>query len=392
MEPPLPPTPGTEGNGRVIAAAILLATVVGVALAVSNPLLSLEMERWGTSSTISGLTATAAGFGTVLAVPLVPKLSQRYGVPFVLGAALAVSAFCMTLFQLLPSVVAWGAIRFVLGCGIGIVFTLAEFWINAAAIPARRGLVMGVYATALYAGFALGPMLLALIGTQGALPYFVTAGLMTLGLVPLVLAGRNAPRIDHQASGSVARFILSVPTATVGALVFGAVETGVVTLLPVHNVRLAYPEQDAALLLSAFTLGNVLFQLPIGLLSDRMDRRRLLLSLAALSTLLALALPFGPPGFWRFAALLFLLGGISGAIYTVGLAHLGARFAGADLASANAAFVMLYSFGLMAGPPAIGYGMDRAGALGLPLALAALLGAYALLVLARLRLARENTA
>lgn len=380
-----PPSDGTAsvGNTRVIAAAIMLATLVGVALAVANPLLSLEMERWGVSSTVSGLTATAAGFGTVLAVPLVPRLARRCGVPVILGVALAVSAVGMALFHALPDVVAWGLIRFVLGCGIGIIFTLAEFWINAAADPSRRGVVMGLYATALYAGFAIGPMLLALIGTRGALPYLATAGLMTLGLIPLMLAGSKAPRIDHAASGSVGRFILMVPTATFGALIFGAVETGVVTLLPVHNVRLAFAEQDAALLLSAFTLGNVLFQLPIGLLSDRLDRRRLLLALATISTLLALALPFGPPDFWRFAGLLFLLGGISGAIYTVGLAHLGGRFAGADLASANAAFVMLYSFGLMAGPPAIGYAMEEAGGRGLPLALALLLGVYTLLVLAR---------
>ena len=384
--------PGDQHRGQpqVIAAAILLVTLVGIALSVSNPLLSLEMERWGVSSTLSGLTATAAGLGTVLAVPLVPKLSRQFGVPTVIGISLAISALGMMAFYFVPDVLAWSLLRFVLGCGIGIIFTLAEFWINAAADPARRGLVMGIYATALYAGFAVGPMLLALVGTTGVLPFFFTAGLMALGLIPLALTGRKTPRIDQPASGSIARFVFSVPIATFGALIFGAVETGAIVLLPVHNVRLGYPEQDAALLLSAFTLGNVLFQLPLGLLSDRVDRRKLLLFLASASTLLALSLPYGPPGFWPFAGLLLLLGGMSGAIYTVGLAHLGERFSGADLASANAAFVMLYSFGLMVGPPAIGYGMDKAGAFGLPVALGLLLGLYAALVLTQLRL-RPNS-
>lgn len=380
-----------RGDTRVIVAAIMLVTLVGIALSVSNPLLSLEMERWGTSSTLSGLTATAAGLGTVLAVPLVPRFALAMGVPFVLGGALATSAIGMALFYLMPNVLAWAALRFALGCGIGIIFTLAEFWINAAAAPHRRGLVMGLYATALYAGFAVGPALLTLIGTSGALPYLATAGLMALGLVPLALVGRSAPTLEQPASGSVAHFVFLVPTATFGALIFGAVETGVIMLLPVHNVRLGYPEQEATLLLSAFTLGNVAFQLPIGLLSDRMNRRTLLLVLSSLSALLAMALPFGPPGFWAFAGLLFLLGGISGAIYTVGLAHLGARFSGTDLASANAAFVLLYSMGLMVGPPTIGYGMDKAGALGMPVALAMLMALYAGLVLTRmLKSARQR--
>lgn len=372
------------GAPRVIVAAILLVTLAGIALAVSTPLLALEMERWGTSSTVAGLTATAAGFGTVLAVPLVPVLARRFGVPALLGFSLTISAAALVLFYFLPGILAWTLIRFVLGAAVGLIFALSEFWINAAAPAGRRGMVMGLYATALYAGFAVGPLLLTLVGTSGLLPYLFMGALMALGIIPLVLAGRATPVIDEPASGSVAGFVLAAPSATIGALIFGAAETGIITQLPVHNVRLGFGEADAALLLSAFTLGNVLFQLPIGLLSDRMDRRVLLLILATLSTLLAALLPFGPPGFLRFAALLFLLGGFSGAIYTVGLAHLGARFSGADLAAANAAFVTLYSVGLMAGPPFIGVGMDRGGALGLPVALAAMLGLYALLVAMRM--------
>ncbi|OYU50307.1 MAG: MFS transporter [Rhizobiales bacterium PAR1] len=373
------------GGIRVIAAAIMLITLVGVALSVSNPLLSLTLEQWGTSSTLSGLTATGAGLGTVLIVPLVPLLARMLGIPVVLGGALAVSALGMSSFYLFPNIAAWAALRFMLGCGLGLIFTLAEYWINAAAPPEKRGFVMGCYATAIYAGFALGPIIFGLVGTKGALPFLVTGGIMALGLIPLVLAGKRAPRLDEPATGTVLGFIFAAPTATFGAFIFGALETGVIIMLAVHAVRLGFTELQAGTLLSAFTLGNVLFQLPIGLISDRVDRRKLLLTLSSFSTLLALALPYGPPDIWRFAALLFFLGGISGAIYSVGLAHLGARFSGTDLASANAAFVMLYSIGLMVGPLLIGYAMDKAGVLGLPLAVAVMLGSYALLVLVRLR-------
>lgn len=382
----------TASQPRVIAAAIALVTLVGVALAVSNPLLSLEMERWGVASTIAGLTASAAGFGTVLAVPLVPRTARAIGVPLMLGLALLAASAGMVLFWLWPNLAAWTLLRFVLGCAIGVVFTLSEFWINAAADPARRGTVMGIYSTALYAGFASGPLILSQTGTSGLLPYALTAGLVLLGLIPLAMAGRQAPRIDEPASHSVLRFIITVPTATVGAFIFGAAETGIIIQLPVHNVRLGYSEHEATLLLSALTLGNVLMQMPLGWLSDRMDRRKLLLVLAIVSALLSLALLAGPPGFWRFAVLLFALGGSAGAIYTVGLAHLGTRFTGADLAAANAAFILLYSVGLMFGPPAIGIGMDLAGPLGLPGTLALLFAGYAVLVAARMRKARARPA
>lgn len=373
------------GSIRVIVAAVLLITLVGVALAVSNPLLSLTLEKWGVSGTISGLTATGAGLGTVLAVPLVPRLARAIGVPGLLGLALIGSALGMAAFHYLPGVPAWAILRFLLGCGIGITFTLAEFWINAAAPPARRGIVMGLYATALYAGFAAGPVIFAALGTEGALPFLATGAIMLIGLIPLAMAGKAAPTINQTPSGSVLHFITAAPSATFGAFIFGAVETGMIIMLAVHNVRLGFSQADAALLLSAFTLGNVVFQVPIGLASDRFDRRRLLLAIAAISTILALALPVVATQFWLYAAALFLLGGISGGIYPIALAHIGARFAGSDLASANAAAVMLYSVGLMLGPPLIGFAMEQAGAAGLPLATAMMLGGYALLVLSRLR-------
>jgi hypothetical protein len=77
-----------------------------------------------------------------------------------------------------------------------------------------------------------------------------------------------------------------------------------------------------------------------------------------------------------------------GSLYTVGLAHLGARFHGANLAAANAAFVMLYSVGLIAGPPAVGLGMDFADPYGFAYVIAATLGAYALMVASRLAFKR----
>ena len=379
------PSLSPDASRRVIIGAILLVTLVGVSLSVSNPLLALEMERWGISSTVSGLTATLAGLGNVLAVPFVPFLAKRYGVKYVLATNLAIATLACIAFWLWQSLGAWFALRFVLGAAIGVLFVLSEFWINAAAPPHQRGRVMGLYATALYFGFAFGPALLGSVGTSGPAPYFTMAAILCLGLVPLATIGAATPQLDGAGKNSVMSFIRSAPTATFAAFVFGAIETGIVTQLPVHGLRLGFAERDATLLLTGFTLGNVLFQLPLGLLSDRVDRRKLLLSMALISAGFAASLLLAQSNFWLNWGILFALGGISGGIYTVGLAHLGSRFSGMDLVSANAAFVMLYSMGLMIGPPLIGLGMDLAGPTGLPVLTALGLMSYAMLVAARLK-------
>jgi len=125
----------------------------------------------------------------------------------------------------------------------------------------------------------------------------------------------------------------------------------------------------------------VLAQIPVGYLSDRMNRRRLLLRIAAFGLVGSLILPaFGTAHFLAFAALLTLWGGVVGSLYTVGLAHLGSRYHGPELASANAAFIMLYSLGMLAGPPVIGIGMDISPPNGFFFALSLMLLAYIAIV------------
>jgi MFS family permease len=136
---------------------------------------------------------------------------------------------------------------------------------------------------------------------------------------------------------------------------------------------------------SLMALGNVFFQIPIGMLSDRVDRRLVLAVVALLGLLGALAMPFVAESRIGFAILLVIWGGVAGALYTVGLAHLGARFSGRDLASANAAFVILYNAGLVIGPPLAGGGLDLYPPHGFAYALALLFAGYLVVIGTRMR-------
>ena len=75
-------------------------------------------------------------------------------------------------------------------------------------------------------------------------------------------------------TSSFLRYIWLVPTATAAVLVFGAVETGGFALFPVYGNRIGYSEADAALLLTMIGLGNVILQIPLGIISDRIRDRR----------------------------------------------------------------------------------------------------------------------
>jgi predicted MFS family arabinose efflux permease len=278
-------------------------------------------------------------------------------------------------------------LRVVLHAALTVLFILSEFWINASAPPHRRGLVLGVYATVLSLGFAFGPWLFARVGSDGFLPFGVAFALVIAAAFPVLAAWNQSPAIRGEGHGqrSFMRYVFLVPTATAAVLVFGAVETGGFALFPVYGSRIGYSEADAALLLTMVGLGNVILQIPLGLVSDRIrDRRLLLVACSAVGLAGMIILPFISTNWAMTAAVLFFWGGVVAGLYTIGLAHLGSKLSGRDLASANAAFVFCYGLGMLAGPQAIGVGMDRLGPEGFAYTLALFFALYIVLAGSRM--------
>jgi MFS family permease len=385
-----PPPPGFDRAGiAAITAAIACVTAVGVGLSLSVPLLSLEMERMGASGAMIGLNTAVSGLAGICVVPFVPRLAARLGVFTLLWLSIAGAIASFLGFKLLFAVAWWFPLRFVFAAAFGVLFVLSEYWINEAAPPHRRGLVMGIYATVLAIGFAIGPAALRAAGTTGWPPYLAGTGLYALAALPLVAARGLSPAMEGRATRSVPSFILAAPVATLAALVFGAVEAGGFALLPVYGLRLGFESASAAFLVSVLALGTAAFQIPIGLLSDRVDRRFVLLASGLAGAVGAAAIPLVAGQGWAFYATLFVWSGLVGALYTVGLAHLGARFTGINLASANAAFVVLYNVGLAVGPPIVGAGMDLSQPHGFAWSLAAFFAAYAAVVIWRMWDGRE---
>jgi MFS family permease len=371
-----------------IAAAISSISVVGIAIGLGMPLLSIILETRGVSATMIGANTAVAGLASIAAAPLATPLAARFGVVWTMLGMIMLGAFAFLGFHFATSFWMWFPLRVALHIALTVLFILSEFWISTSAPARRRGFVLGLYATVLSLGFAGGPWLFAQIGSQGFLPFGITFVLVTLAAIPVLAAWRESPDIraggEDETTGFL-RFIWLVPTATAAVLVFGAVETGGFALFPVYGARIGYTEADAALLLSMIGLGNVMLQIPIGMLSDRIgDRRHLLLVCAVVGLIGTVLMPHLSANWHVMAALLFLWGGVVAALYTIGLAHLGSRLSGRDLASANAAFVLCYGLGMVLGPQAVGIGMDLFGTNGFGWSLSLFFAAYVALVVCRL--------
>jgi MFS family permease len=384
-----PSTSGQEDrlHWLPIAAAVSSISVVGIAIGLGMPLLSVILESRGTSATMIGLNTAVAGLASIAGAPLATPLAARFGVVWTMLAMILLGAFAFIGFHFATSFWMWFPLRAVLHLALTVLFILSEFWISVSAPPHRRGFVLGIYATVLSLGFAGGPWIFAQVGSQGFLPFGITFCLVAVAALPVLAAWRESPSISAASDGqatSFVRFIWLVPTATAAVLVFGAVETGGFALFPVFGARIGYSEAHAALLLSMIGLGNVMLQIPLGMLSDRIgDRRRLLLACAVVGLAGTLLMPHLAANWHLMAGLLFIWGGVVAALYTIGLAHLGSRLSGRDLASANAAFILCYGLGMVLGPQAIGIGMDLFGANGFGWSLSVFFAFYIGLVVCR---------
>lgn len=232
MSQPKPecPAPVEEIHWLSLIAAVSAISAVGIAIGLGLPLLSSIMERRGISSTLIGLNSAMAGVASMVAASITTKFAHRHGVaPTMLWAVLlaAISSFG---FYYITNFWLWFPLRVVFHGAITVLFILSEFWINATAPPAKRGFVLGIYGTVLSLGFLSGPLLFSILGSEGVLPFVVGAGVILLAAVPIFIARDESPVIDEKPDRHFMRYIFLVPTATAAVFIFGAVESGGLSL------------------------------------------------------------------------------------------------------------------------------------------------------------------
>ncbi|MCZ7448542.1 MFS transporter [Agrobacterium rhizogenes] len=363
-----------------LIAAISAISAVGVAIGLGLPLLSIILEKRGISSTMIGVNSAMAGVAAMMAAPVTTKIAHDFGVARTMLLAVVISALSALCFYFADAFWMWFPLRIVFHGATTTLFILSEYWINMTAPPKKRGMVLGIYATGLAVGFAVGPLLFSAVGSEGILPFLVGAAIILLAAIPIFMARGESPELDEHPNHHFIRYVWLVPMASAAAFVFGSVQAGGLSLFPIYATREGFNESQAALLLTVMGIGNMVFQIPIGLLSDRLKDRRTMLALMAFAGVCGtLALPLLVESWILVAALLLFWGGLVSGMYTVGLTHLGSRLKGADLVSANAAFIFCYAMGTIAGPQAVGISMDIAGTNGFAWALAVFFGLYVVL-------------
>lgn len=345
--------------GWSLAAHFASSLSIGIAIGGMVPLIAFTLEQRGVDSVLIGVNSAMTSLGVIVVAPLVPSIIRRLGAAEGIVAGLLVTTLAVLAMAATDDLLAWLLLRFAMGAGIVTQWVVSETWMQAIVTERRRGLVMSVYVTSIAAGFAVGPLILSVVGTEGLLPFAVFAGMIAATALPMLPIRRWVPPLALSQRGSVVRLLREAPTIATAALAVGLVDSAFFTFMPLYGLRIGLTDTVALTLLTVVLAGNVVLQVPLGWLADRLPRRSLLVALGVLcfigAPVAGWLLSTGSPAAYPA---LFLWGGAGFGLYTVAVTMLGERYRGGELAAANAAFVMAFEVANLAGPPVAGWAIE----------------------------------
>lgn len=327
-------------------------------------LISLRLERAGTGTLAIGAVGTSYFVGLVIGAVRAGAVVRRVGHIRAFAAFVALLSASTLAYVLLDHPLLWACLRLIDGLCVAGVFVCLESWLNDRADLQSRGTVLAAYMVALYLGQAIGQLLLGASGALPAIPFQIASILISLAIIPLCLT-RGTPPASAEPTGFSLRSLWAA--SPLGAL--GAVSTGLMLgafygMGAVHVRRLGLDLTETASFMMIVILGGVALQWPLGRMSDRYDRRRVIIGCFAATLAVSAALMFASAGL-ALMALGALFGGLSFALYPLCVAHCNDRLLSTERVAASGRLVLLYSLGAAFGPVGAAAAMTLAGTAGL---------------------------
>jgi MFS family permease len=335
-------------------------------LALLGTSLGLRAVQENYSDSTIGLIMASYFAGFIIGSYVCPGLIRHIGSIRCYAALAAIASACAFMHTLLVSPIAWAALRCISGiCMVGL-YMVVESWLNGTTTSARRGQVFAVYVIVTLSAQAIGQLLLLLDSDAHTIAFGLAATFFSLGLVPVALTRLPQP-VPVETPPLQTRGLLALaPLSAVGALIAGLVTGAFFGLGAVYASRIGLPPAQVAVFMLALISGGVLLQWPIGHLSDRYDRRRVLLAVAIAgmlaSVLAALTARFA--GFWGYLPLV-AVGGMIFSIYALSLAYLNDRIHSHAALEASRVILLVFGIGAFAGPIIGGLSMELFGPVGL---------------------------
>lgn len=357
--------------------------------------LMLLMLGNGLQGTLLGIRGAIEGFATwqmsvvmssyflgfLAGSQIAPQMLARVGHVRVFAALGSLISAALVLYAALPDWIVWSLLRVVIGFAFAGVYVTAESWLNNAATNETRGQALSLYMIVQMVGIISAQALLNAADPGGYALFVIASVLVSVAFTPILLTVSPAPAFSSTRSMSFGRLFRVSPLGCAGIFLMGGVYAAIFGMGAVWGGLRGLTVLEISIFVAAIYVGGLVFQYPIGWLSDRMDRRQLIVVVALACGAAALAAALLPLPFTGLAVVALLIGGFANPLYALLLAHTNDFLRADDMAGASGGLLFINGVGAVAGPLVIGALMDWIGPEGFFVFIAGqclLLGLYAL--------------
>lgn len=342
----------------------------------------------GFTDTEIALTGSAYFLGFVGGCLLTPRVVKRVG-HIRSFAVLATSYSAVVLvFPFLSSLYAWLLLRFLVGLGIAGLYMIIESWLNERANLETRGTILSVYTVINLLMMTVGQQLLSLLGADSQHLFALAAILLSLAIIPVSLTLSLAPAPLDKVSINLSKIWNLSHVGLSGAVIGGLVTGAFWSLGPVYARSQGFDTFQLTMFMSAVVVGGAVFQLPIGRISDRLDRRVVVFYCALLASVISILMVFLPIqlpqyGNWSVIFLATLWGGTVMTQYAICLAHANDAALPEEFVMVGSGMLLTLGFCSALGAPLASFTMKGFGAPGLFVFSAICMLAYAIAIAIR---------
>ena len=328
---------------------------------LQGTLIGIRGELEGFSTIELSVVMSAYFVGFLGASRLVPELIRRVGHVRVFAALASFISAVLIAYPLLANPIFWSFGRIVIGfCYCGVYIT-AESWLNNSVNNDKRGQALSLYMIVQMIGIVSAQGVLALGNPNGYSLFIIISILVSISFAPILLSISPTPAFERTKPMSLAQLFRSSPSGCVGMFLLGGVFSAQFGMSAVFASQIGLSLSKISLFVAAFYIGAMIFQYPIGWMSDRMDRRLLILLISASSAGGSVFAYFAGDYFFALVFAAFLVGGLSNPLYSLIIAHANDFIEYEDMASAAAGLLFVNGIGAISGPLIIGYAMNAFG-------------------------------
>lgn len=292
---------------------------------------------------------------------MAPGMIRRVGHVRVFAALASLISAVMILYPTLVDPFAWTLGRVLIGFCFSAVYVTAESWLNNAATNETRGQALSLYMIVQTTGIVVAQALLLTADPSGYVLFVIPSILVSIAITPILLSISPTPAFDTTKPMSLRELFGFSPLGCVGMFLLGGVFSAQFGMSAVYGTQAGLSIPQISTFVSIFFVGAIVTQYPIGWISDRMDRRRLIVLVSCVGAGGALigALLGGLFPMLLLAA--FLMGGASNPLYSLLIAHTNDFLEVEDMASASGGMVFINGLGAITGPLITGWAMDVVG-------------------------------